>query len=101
MALEYIDEHYADPNLTISDIAEAVEISDGYLSRTFHKETEYTLIDYLTRYRLQIARTLLQDIRVKVYEVAQQVGYNDTAYFSTLFKKYYGVSPSEYQARGR
>jgi two-component system response regulator YesN len=99
LALDYIEEHYVDPDLTISDIAEALEISEGYLSRMFRKETEYTLVNYLTRYRLREAAKRLTDIRVKVYEVAYQVGYLDTAYFSALFKRFYGMTPSEYQER--
>lgn len=99
LALKYIEEHYQDPDLTVTGIAEELGISDGYLSRVFRKETEYTLVNYLTRYRLQIAMELLRDITVKVYEVADQVGYLDTAYFSTQFKRYYGVTPSDYQDR--
>ena len=53
----------------------------------------------ITLYRMKVATKLLSDCRVKVYEVADQVGYSDTAYFSAQFKKFLGVSPSEYQDR--
>ena len=78
-------------------MAQSLNISEGYLSHTFKKETDYTLLNYLTRYRIHKAMELLKDCRVKVYEVAEQVGYRDIAYFSATFKKYTGISPSEYQ----
>ena len=99
-ATQYIREHYRD-DINISTVAGFLEISEGYLSRVFKKETDYTFTNYLTFYRMQMAMGLLKDCRVKVYEVADQVGYSDTAYFSAQFKKLLGVSPSEYQERCR
>lgn len=96
-AISYIETHYADPTLSISAIADTLNISEGHLSHTFKKETDSTLLAYLTRFRIHKAMELLQDCRVKVYEVAEQVGYRDIAYFSSTFKKMVGVSPSEYQ----
>lgn len=96
-AIAYIESHYADPALSISVIAQMLNISEGHLSHTFKKETDSTLLAYLTRFRIHKAMELLQDCRVKVYEVAEQVGYRDIAYFSSTFKKMVGVSPSEYQ----
>ena len=96
-AMDYIGKHYQDPNISISDIALDLGISEGHLSRTFKKETDYTLLNYLTRYRIHKAMELLRDCRVKVYEVAAQVGYRDITYFSATFKRVTGVTPSEYQ----
>lgn len=96
-AMDYIGEHYGDPNITVGEIAQSIGISEGHLSHTFKKETDYTLLNYLTRYRIHKAMELLRDCRVKVYEVAQQVGYKDITYFSATFKKVVGISPSEYQ----
>lgn len=96
-AITYIEAHYADPALSISAIAQPLGISEGHLSHIFKKETDSTLLAYLTRVRIRRAMELLQDCRVKVYEVAEQVGYRDIAYFSATFKKMVGVSPSEYQ----
>ena len=59
--------------------------------------TDYTILNYLTRHRIHRAMKLLRDCRMKVYEVAEQVGYRDITYFSATFKKVAGVSPSEYQ----
>lgn len=96
-AMDYIGAHYQDPNISISAIAQDLGISEGHLSHTFKKETDYTLLNYLTRYRIHKAMELLRDCRVKVYEVAAQVGYRDITYFSATFKKVTGVTPSEYQ----
>lgn len=95
--MDYIGAHYQDPNISISAIAQDLGISEGHLSHTFKKETDYTLLNYLTRYRIHKAMELLRDCRVKVYEVAAQVGYRDITYFSATFKKVTGVTPSEYQ----
>ena len=96
-AMDYIGSHYSDPNITVGEIAQHLGLSEGHLSHTFKKETDYTLLNYLTRYRIHKAMELLRDCRLKVYEVAEQVGYKDITYFSTTFKKLVGMSPSEYQ----
>lgn len=100
-ALEYIAEHYADQDIAITSIAAHLGVSEGHLSHVFKKETSYTIISYLTQYRVHTAMKLLQDCRYKVYEVAEMVGYRDVAYFGSTFKKLVGVSPSEYQDRCR
>ena len=71
------------------------------LSHLFKKETSYTVNAYITRYRIRRAMELLRDCRVKVYEVAEQVGYKDITYFSTVFKKLVGINPSEFQDRSK
>ena len=96
-AMAYIGEHYHEPNIGVAAIAQHLGISEGHLSHTFKKGTDYTLLNYLTRYRVHRAMELLRDCRLKVYEVAEQVGYRDIAYFSATFKKLVGMSPSEYQ----
>lgn len=98
-AMKYISEHYGDEDISVRVIAEALGISEGHLSHLFKKETDYTVMSYITRYRMQAAMKLLSNYRYKVYEVAEMVGYHDITYFSTTFKKIVGVSPSEYQDR--
>ena len=100
-ALEYIAGHYGDQDISITTIAAHLGVSEGHLSHVFKKETSYTIISYLTQYRVHTAMKLLQDCRYKVYEVAEMVGYRDVAYFGSTFKKLVGVSPSEYQDRCR
>ncbi len=99
-ALNYIHNHYSE-DINISTVAGNLAISEGYLSRMFKKETDYTFTNYLIYYRIKLAMELLKDYRLKVYEVAYQVGYSDTTYFSAQFKKIVGISPSEYQERRR
>ena len=96
-AMDYIGAHYSDPNINIAAIAQHLGLSEGHLSHTFKRETDYTLLNYLTRYRIHKAMELLRDCRVKVYEVAELVGYRDMTHFSATFKKLTGMSPSEYQ----
>ncbi|MDL2323620.1 response regulator [Ruminococcaceae bacterium OttesenSCG-928-A16] len=101
MAMDCIAQQYGQPGISVASVAEELAISEGYLSRVFKKETNHTFNNYLTRYRMHKAMQLLKDCRLKVYEVADAVGYQDTTYFSTLFKKLTGLSPSEYQASGQ
>ena len=96
-ALDYIHENFNDPDLTIGEIAEHLEISEGHLIHLFKKETDFTLLNYLTQFRLEKAKLLLSDYKAKVYEAAEAVGYRDIAYFSSTFKKVVGCTPSEYQ----
>ena len=96
-AMDYIGEHYADSGIGVGSIAAHLGISEGHLSHTFKKETDYTILNYLTRYRIRKSMELLRDGRLKVYEVAERVGYRDITHFSSTFKKVVGISPSEYQ----
>lgn len=100
-ALNYIAEHYADSDINITGIAKSLGVSEGHLSHVFKKETSYTVVGYLTQYRIHMAMEMLRDCRRKVYEVAEAVGYRDVAYFGSTFKKLTGLSPSEYQDRCR
>lgn len=98
-ALQYIAEHYMDDDISITSIASHLAVSESHLSHVFKKETSYTVISYLTQYRMHMAMKLLTDHRYKVYEVAEMIGYRDLAYFGHMFKKTVGLSPSEYQDR--
>lgn len=93
-AIEYINKNYT-KDINIKDVAEYLALSESYLSRLFKKETGYTFVEYLTNYRIKIAIELLKDHRNRVYEVAQKVGFNDSRYFSTIFKKYVGLRPTD------
>lgn len=100
-SVDYISNHYNDNDVCVRTIAESIGISEGHLSHIFKKETDYTIMGYLTQYRIHRAMKLLSDCRYKVYEVAEMVGYHDITYFSSTFKKLVGVSPSEYQDRSK
>lgn len=100
-AMNYIAEHYSDNDISITPIARSLGVSESHLSHVFKKETNYTVVNYLTQYRIHTAMKLLKDCRYKVYEVAEMVGYRDVTYFSSTFKKLAGMSPSEYQDRSQ
>lgn len=85
-----------DKDIRLEVIANTMNISGNYLSSLFKKETDETLIDYVTRVRVNKAIQLLQTTNKKVYEISRLVGYENEYYFSRVFKKITGVSPSRY-----
>ena len=95
-AIELITARYIG-GITIEEAAEKLNISASYLSRLFKQETGYTFVDYLTYYRIKRAVELLKDPSVKIYEVADLVGYTDARYFSQIFRKLTGVTPKEFR----
>lgn len=92
--IEYIHEHYAE-DLTLGGLADKVYISRNYLSMIFKNITGETFNNYLTRVRIEQARELLMEHNALVYEVAERVGYKNVPYFSTVFKKFTGMNPTE------
>lgn len=96
IAREYIKENYY-KDLTLIEVAEKVGITAGYLSTLFSQKMNGTFIDYLNEIRIDHARTYLQQNYLKTYEIAYKVGFNDEKYFSKVFKKITGMSPSEYK----
>ena len=97
-AMDYVRDNYGDQELTIDKICGILGISAAYFSTTFKKETGKTFIAYLTDYRMEQAVQRLIERNEKTYVIASQVGYADPAYFSYVFKKKFGVSPSRYRA---
>ncbi len=99
-AKQYIDNSYKQDDLSLNQVAALVSVSPGYLSILFRKETNQTFIEYLTMVRMEKAKGLLKTSSLKSYEVAYNVGFSDPHYFSLSFKKYTGVTPSDYKAGG-
>lgn len=95
-AKEYIKEHYSE-NLTLNLVAEKVGITSGYLSTLFSKNEQCGFVDYLNQVRIEMACMYLKQDYLKVYEIAYKVGYRDEKYFTKVFRKLMGVSPSEYR----
>ena len=95
-AMAYIHEHYGEP-IGREDIAGCVGVSEGYLSRSFIAETGLSLIHYLTRYRIQQAKQLLAGSHKSVTEIAMEVGFSDSNYFSRVFRQEVGKSPLTYR----
>ncbi|ASA23884.1 response regulator transcription factor [Paenibacillus donghaensis] len=96
--IEYIHTHYAE-DITLELLASQLYISKNYLNQLFKKVTGETFTNYVIRVRIEKAKALLLDGSHLIYEVSEMVGYQNVPYFSTLFKKYCGVSPSELMKR--
>ncbi|MCY9512610.1 response regulator transcription factor [Paenibacillus apiarius] len=96
VAIQYVQEHYAE-ELKLEDIAGHVYVTPNYFSRVFKQETGEHFTEWLNKFRVEKAKPLLRDVSLKVYEVAEQVGYNDYKYFAHIFKKYTGTTPKEYR----
>lgn len=99
-AKEYVEEHYYE-NLMLSDVAQKVGISAGYLSTLFQKQVAKGFVDYLNEVRIEHACTYLRQNYLKTYEIAYRVGFKDEKYFSRVFKKIRGQSPSEYRKQNQ
>ena len=99
-AREYMAEHYFE-NLTLVEVARKVGITAGYLSTLFSQKMDKGFVDYLNELRIDHACTYLQQNYLKTYEIAYKVGFNDEKYFSKVFKKITGQSPSEYRKANR
>jgi len=95
-AIALIQQHYIG-GITVEAAAEKLSISSGHLSHIFKQETGYTFVDYLVYYRVKQAAELLRDPQVKVYEVADLVGYSDARYFSQIFRRITGMTPREFR----
>jgi two-component system response regulator YesN len=99
-AQRYIDAHFAQASLDLEEVASAARISPGYLSRLLKLETGFSFVDYLARVRINKAVQMMSDPAVKVYEVAEAVGYQSQHYFSRAFKRVFGRPPVEYRKQG-
>jgi len=94
--INYIHRHYSE-FITIEDVAENTNISAVYLCQIFKKEMGVTFLEYLTDYRIKIAKDLLASGDYKIYEISQMVGYKTSQYFSQVFRKATGVNPLDYK----
>lgn len=94
----YINENYA-KNISLDDVSRMVDISPYYFSKLFKQEVGENFIEYVTGVRMKHARHLLEDPKYSIKEVCVMSGYGDPNYFSRIFKKYEGMTPSEYRER--
>lgn len=97
-AKEYIETHYAD-SLTLEEVAEYVELSPFYFSKLFKDRFGVTFIDYLTEIRIKQAKLEMEDQGRSLKEICFSVGYKDPNYFSRVFKKHTGLSPTEFRKK--
>ena len=94
---DYISKNYMNETLSVKDISSHVFLSTSYVCTFFKSETGQTLNQYITEYRMEKAKQLLKDARFKITDISSRVGYSDGNYFGKSFKKYSGLSPSEYR----
>ncbi|MDD2971257.1 MAG: response regulator [Lachnospiraceae bacterium] len=98
-AKKYIDEHLHDCELSLKTVAGELYVNESYLSRSFKQETGESLIEYITRNRIEQSIELLNTTDMKAYEISEYVGIKDPHYFSICFKKQMGVTIKEYKNR--
>lgn len=98
-AKDYISENFANPCLSVEMVCEFLHISQAYFSTIFKKETGQSYVNYLTELRLNKAIELLNKTDDKTYVIASKVGYTEPNYFSYVFKKKFGISPSKYRGK--
>jgi len=95
--MRYIEKNYADEELSLNHLAAQVNFSPSHLSMVFSQQTGQTIIKCLTDCRLNKAKALLRCTTKKTNEIANEIGYKDPHYFSYLFKKTYGMTPTQYR----
>lgn len=100
-ALRFIDKNYADGNISLNSVAQAINISANYLSAVFSQKMGVSFVEYLTQKRMARARQLLRQTGKRSGEIAYEVGYKDPRYFSFVFKKTQGCTPKAYRAGGQ
>ena len=96
-AIDFIDKNYT-RTITLDDVAEHVFLSPTYVSYLFRTEVKMNFINYLTTKRMEKAKELLKDPRLRIYEISTSVGYENSRYFSSIFKKYTGQTPVDYRS---
>jgi two-component system, response regulator YesN len=94
---EYISNNYC-REIALEDVSREVNVSPNYFSKLFKDETGSNFIDYLTTLRIEKAKKLLSDSKYVNKEICYQIGYSDPNYFSRIFKRIVGVTPTEYRA---
>jgi two-component system response regulator YesN len=93
----YMQAHFCDPDISFDSLASAVGFSISYISALLKKNLNTSFVKMLTSLRMNKAEQLLRDPSLKIIDVAEQLGYNDSYYFSHCFKKHMGISPKEFR----
>lgn len=99
LGMHYSHQHYM-KGITMNDVAEHLYLNPSYFSKVFHGEVGETYSKYLTRLRMDKAKHLLKTSTLKVYEIAEKVGYADFRHFSKTFKEIEGMTPGKYRDLG-
>lgn len=96
-AINLVKKNYQNPDFSLDMVCQELGVSNSYFSSTFTKEVGKTFVTYLTDYRMEIAERMILETSEKSYAIASSVGYEDANYFSYVFKKTFGMSPSKYR----
>lgn len=96
-AVDFIDSHYMDEEISLNTVANVANVSSNHFSALFSQNMGQTFIDYLTTLRMNKAKELLRCTGMRSSEIAGEIGYKDAHYFSYLFKKTQGMTPSDYR----
>lgn len=97
---KYINKNYAE-NITLKSLSKQFNLSSSYLSRQFKGTTGFGINEYLNKIRLMNSETLIKNSHFSITEIAEKCGFNDSNYFSTLFKRLKGMTPTEYKKLNR
>lgn len=98
LILNYIHQHYAE-DITRTTLSDLVYLNADYMARLFKKQTQKSIVNYITEYRIEKAKELLNSPDIPVATVASKVGYGNYSYFSKLFKDLTGYTPNEYRKK--
>lgn len=95
---EYIKQHYHE-DISLQDVAGYLNYSDAYFCRIFKQCFDRSFLAYLTEYRVERAKELLEDFSVNIKDISYKVGYRDSNYFAKVFKRIAGLTPTEYRVQ--
>lgn len=99
-AVRYLETHFAN-TVTLADMAQRVYLSPSYFSRQFKLEMQVTFVEFLTQLRIKHAKKLLRMTELPIDMIAEESGFHRASYFTTLFRRVQGLSPSEYRHQFR
>ncbi|MBW7455450.1 response regulator [Paenibacillus sepulcri] len=91
---DYVQQHYAD-DISLGSLAQRFYVSREYLSKSYKLQFRENIMEQIIRLRMQSAKSWVMKDDIQIKHIAKRVGYEDASYFDKVFKKYYGVSPSE------
>ncbi len=98
--LQYIDENL-EKSITLEDLSSIIGVTPQHLCRVFKECLDIRPFEYISRLRIQVAKKYLIDNKVSIAEIANMVGFNNTSYFCLIFKRFEGITPTEFRSLNR